>query len=90
MTKTFFTIPYTMSNNMKAEPSNYMSTELLHLLEKVNTNSLIGWSIQCALRNKRQDELLETLKEMADHNPGIIIEVIGKEALALLKQEHDW
>jgi hypothetical protein len=67
-----------------------MSTELLNLLEKVSANSLIGWSIQCALRNRRQDELLETLREMADHNPGIIKEVIGKEALSLLKQEHDW
>ncbi|HEX5655108.1 MAG TPA: hypothetical protein VFX58_18660 [Chitinophagaceae bacterium] len=75
---------------MKAEPTNYMSTELLNLLEKVSADSLIGWSIQCALRNGRQDELLDTLKEMADHNPGIIKEVIGKKALSLLKREHDW
>lgn len=48
-----------------------MNSELLTLLEKVNDNSLVGLCIEYALRSKQQEELLNTLKDMADDNPKI-------------------
>ncbi|HEY0677981.1 MAG TPA: hypothetical protein VGD17_06835 [Chitinophagaceae bacterium] len=63
-----------------------MNGELLSLLGTVNSNSIIGYCIQCSLRSRREEELLFALKDMAEENPEMLVTVIGEKALTLLIQ----
>ena len=63
-----------------------MNGELLSLLGTVRGNSIIGYCIQYALSSQRQDDILNTLKDMAGENPGMLIHILGERAFSLLTQ----
>jgi hypothetical protein len=69
--------------------SGCMNTELLTLLENVKDKSLIGLSIQHALKEKNYKDLIDALQDMVIDNPQRILPIIGHRAFLLLKKLPD-